>query len=294
MRNALHFARLPAAGLILLAGGCGTEITPPELADSADVRPYVTGAAAADLTADGLFVLPAPTAPAERPIITPERARALAAAYVFTFGPPLRRHWEEERGRTLDISHLEADSRVFYTSTPYGLFPPGYHPAFMRGYGPWYLVRMMSGSTPTLHVAVAAYASEVEIDSEGYIRRPVETGMEFVSQGIPVDTTRLHLPGSLSPEAAVVRVGRLTGARVSEVPELLWTGLPLSPASSLWKLTLDRAVRVRATQSGRVVEVRYLYGGAEPGRRLMIPTAEQPTSVTAWPMRTGLAGEEDH
>lgn len=29
-RNALQFARLPAAGLLLLAGGCGAEITPPE------------------------------------------------------------------------------------------------------------------------------------------------------------------------------------------------------------------------------------------------------------------------
>ncbi|CAN5777300.1 hypothetical protein BH23GEM5_BH23GEM5_10820 [soil metagenome] len=87
MRNTLHFARLPAAGLLLIAGGCGAEITPPELADSADVRPYVTGTAAVSLTAEGLFVLPAPPAPAERPVITPERARALAAAYVFTFGP---------------------------------------------------------------------------------------------------------------------------------------------------------------------------------------------------------------
>lgn len=278
--------------LVILGTGCEGKITPPELADSADVRPYVTGAAAASLTAEGLFVLPVPTAPAERPIITPERARALAASYVLSFGPSAKRDWEEDRGRPIDISRLEVDPRVFYASSPYGLFPAGYHPAFTHGYGPWYLVRMKVESTPVVHVAVAAYASQVEIDSEGYIRRPVERGMEFVSQGIPVDTTRPHLPGSLSPEAAVVRVGRLTGARVSEVPELLWTGLPLSPASSLWKLTLDRTVRVRATKSGRVVEVGHLYVGAEPGRRLMIPAAEQPASVTAWPMRTGPAGEE--
>ncbi len=139
MRNTLHFARLPAAGLLLIAGGCGAEITAPELADSADVRPYVTGAAAADLTADGLFVLPAPTAPAERPIITPERARALAASYVLSFGPSAKRDWEEVRGRPIDISRLEAEPRVFYASSPYGLFPAGYHPAFTHGYGPWYL-----------------------------------------------------------------------------------------------------------------------------------------------------------
>ncbi|CAN5777177.1 hypothetical protein BH23GEM5_BH23GEM5_10810 [soil metagenome] len=92
-----------------------------------------------------------------------------------------------------------------------GFFRPGTIPPSCVGMDPGTLVRMMSGSTPVLHVAVAAYASEVEIDSEGYIRRPVETGMEFLSQGIPVDTTRPHLAGSLYPEAAVVRVGRLTG-----------------------------------------------------------------------------------
>lgn len=278
--------------LVSLGTGCERGITTPEPDGPTDVRPYIVGAAAASLTPEGQFILRAPAAPAERPIITPERARALAAAYVLSFGPSLKRYWDEDRGRPIDITRLQADSRVFYASTPYELFPAGYHPGFTHGYGPYYLVQMKAGSTPVLHVAVAAYASQVEIDNEGNVRRPVERGNEFLSQGIPVDTARPNLPGSLSPEAAVARVGRLTDARVSEVPELMWPGLQVRPFSSLWKLTLDRTVRVRAIASGRTTEVRHLYVGAKPGRRLMIPADEQPTVVTSWPMRTGPNGEE--
>lgn len=275
---------------LLLAGCDGPDISGPGV--PLDVRPFVTGAAAEALTVDGLFAFPAPAAPSTRSIISPERARLLASSYVASFGHALKPYWDKERGRPIDLTSLQADPRVFYASTPYGPFPDGYHPAFSRGFGPYYLVRMMSGPTAVLLVAVAAYATEVEIDYEGKIHRPVQHGNEFVSQGVPTDTTRPNLSSLASPEEVVVRVGRLTGARVSEVPELVRVGLPLGPFSSLWRLTFDRSVRVRAAKSGRTVEVRHLYVGSEPGRRLMTPISEQPTEYAMPAIRMSPTGEE--
>lgn len=277
------------ASSLLLAGCDGPNITGPEV--PVDVRPFVTGAAAEALTVDGLFALAPPAPPSTRPIISPERARLLASAYVASFGQSLKPYWEKDRGGAIDLTDLQADPRVFYASTPYEPFPDGYHSAFGRGLGPYYLVRMMSGRSAVLLVAVAAYATEVEIDAEGKIHRPVQRGNEFVSHGVPANPSRPNRASLPSPEEAVAGVGRLTGARVSEVPELVGVGLPLGPFSSLWKLTLDRSVRVRA-KSGRIVETRHLYVGSEPGRRLMTPSSDQPTEYAMPAIRVNPTGEE--
>ncbi|HEY7767323.1 hypothetical protein [Longimicrobium sp.] len=274
----------------LLLGACdGPDISGPD--DPVDVRPFVTGAAAEALTADGLFALAPPAPPSTRPIISPERARLLASAYVASFGDALKPYWEKDRGGAIDLTGLRADPRVFYASTPYEPFPDGYHSAYGRGFGPYYLVRMMSGRSAVLLVAVAAYATEVEIDAEGKVHRPVQRGNEFVSHGVSANATSPNLASLPAPEEAVAGVGRLTGALVSEVPELVRVGLPLGPFQSLWKITLDRSVRVRAN-SGRTVEVRHLYVGSEPARRLMIPSSEQPTEFAAPAIRVSPAGEE--
>jgi hypothetical protein len=151
---------------------------------------------------------------------------------------------------------------------------------------------MKSGGNRVLQVAVAAYATEVGIDGDGKIQRPTKGGGEFVSQGISTDSTRADLPTFASPEEAVARVGRLTGARVSEVPELVRAGFPLGPFSSLWRVTLDREVRVKAPQSGRTITTRELYVGSEPGRRLMVPASSQPTEFVTKALRVDSDGEE--
>lgn len=264
----------------------------PEPGSPPDPRPYVAEAAAEALGADGLFMLPEPVAPSTRPIITMERARLLAASYVLSFGPSLKRYWDAERGETIRLEGLQPDARVFHAMTPYGVFPEGYHSAFGRAVGPYHVVVMRSEGTRVLLVGVAAYSTEVEIDAEGKIQRPVQRGNEFVSQGIPRDTLRADLSWLVSPEEAVVRVGRLTGARVRAVPELAWPGISVHPLASLWKLSLDRAVRVRYVKSGRVAEVQHLYVGPEAGRKLMVPAAGQPTEFAIPAIRIGANGEE--
>lgn len=145
------------------------------------------------------------------------------------------------------------------------MFPEGYHPAFARTFGPYYLVPLHSGTEPVLLVSVAAYNEAVTIDARGLVRRPVEHGMEFISMGLPADTSAFRI---ISPEDAVELVGRATGARVNRIPELVRAGMPQAPAASLWKLTLDRDVPVQAR--GAVRRVREVYVGSERGRRLMV------------------------
>lgn len=275
--------------MLLLTACAGPGIVDPD--GPLDVRPYVTGDAARALSPEGLFILPEPAAPSPRSIVLPEQAVSLAASYVLSFGPALQRFWERERGRSIRVSDLRPDRRAFYAATPYGVFPEGYHPAFSTAFGPYYLVQMRSGSTAELLVAVAGYATEAAIDSSGLLDLPVQGGNEFVSQGVPVDTTRPDLAFSVTPEEAVVRAGRLTGARVSSVPRLLRVGLPLGPFSSVWKLTLDQAVRVTVVQTGRTEEVRELYVGFKVGRQLMIPALEQPTEFVGPAIRISPEGE---
>jgi hypothetical protein len=232
-----------------------------------EIHRFVTGQAAGTLGPDGRFTLAAPSAPGDRPIISAERAGELALASVRTWGPSLRQAWEREAGRSIDLSTLRVDSRILFARTPYGRFPDGYHPAFARTYGPYYLVTLYSGSDPVLLISVAAYNEEARIDEKGLVRRPVQSGAEFFSMGVPVATGEFQIT---SPEAAVEEVGRATGARVTATPELVRLGMPYAPAVAVWKLTLDRDVAVHAGGNRTRHRVRELYVGPVRSRRVMM------------------------
>lgn len=289
-----HFVRAHclrfAAASFLLAGCDGTKITAP--ADEGDVSEHVSGAAAMALDATGRFVLPEPSSPSSEPIVTPLRARDLTASYVLSFGPTLERFWEDERGLAIDHERLRVDERVFFASTPYDLVPEGFHPAFRRVLGPYYLVRMGTGADPELQVATAAYNTELAINAKGKLDIPPLSGMEFVSMGVPVDTLRPGRASVLTPEQAVVRVGRATGARIREVPELVQLGHPLGPLYPAWKLTLDRSVQVRTADGSRTAEVDTLYIGRIQGRELLIPGPVQPSHIDVPGVRIGPGGED--
>lgn len=258
------------SAIVALLAGCdqpdlrvaGPAAVPPRLSQ------YVTDDAAAGINGQGLFSLGQPAATGDHPIITPERAGELALAYVRSFGPSLRSVWEEERGAPINLATLRVASRVLYAGTPYGSFPAGYHPAFQRGFGPYYLVPLTSGAEPVLLISVAAYATQTTVDRRGFVQRPVQRGNEFVSRGLPVDTARFRL---VSPEEAVAFVAETTGARIARTPELVRVGMPYAPASAVWKLTLDREIAVKAGQNRAPSRVSEVYVGPERGRRVMIP-----------------------
>jgi hypothetical protein len=211
-------------------------------------------------------------------------------AVVRTWGQGTRKWWEEDRGGPVDPAKLEPDSRAFYALSPYVPFPEGYHAAFPRFYGPYYLVRMRSGGEYPLMVAISAYSTEMLITAEGLISRPAQQrGGEFADKALAADTMAEYF-AFLSPEEAVARVGQRTGVRISEVPQLVLSEMNRGPiGGALWKLTLERPVRVRAEHSGRIVEVTELYVGQKRARELLIPTAQQPTEVTV----SALRGDDD-
>lgn len=284
-----RFAAGCAAALVLAA--CDepdAHIAGPERAVQG-VRRHLTSEAAAQIRSDGLFSLEKPSAPSDRAIISAERAGALALAYVKTYGPSLKTSWEAEHGAPIDLTTLRIGGRVAYAKTPYGDFPAGYHPAFAHAYGPYYLVPVNVGSEPVLLISVAAYATQTGIDRRGFISRPVQSGAEFVSLGLPIDTTAFR---RLSAEEAVELVGLSTGARIARIPELVRVAMPNAPASALWKITLDREVGVRSGARGAPARVREVYVGPERGRRLMVRGAGTPRSSKVPALRTG--ENEDH
>jgi hypothetical protein len=276
-------------GAFVVVSACDRP-SPTNLDERPDVRQFVTGAAAKSLDNEGVFQLPAPVAPDTVPIISAERATDLAVSFVLSFGPATEKFWEEDRGGRVDFRTLKPDPRVFYASTPYELFPAGYHPSGRRAFGPFYLVQMVFGSEPLVTVAVSAYNMDVLIDNEGKLNRPVLSGSDFLSQGVSRDTTKGYLP-PLTPEQAAIRVGRLTGARVSDVPEFVLPGFPLSPLHAAWKLILDRKVRVRTVRGSRTAEVRELYLGGARSRTLLIPALEQPSEWVTMASRITPEGE---
>ena len=106
----------------------------------------------------------------------------------------------------------------------------------------------------------------------------------------------------MTPETAIaVAAARLigTGARVAEVPEAFTIIMPPNEGARSadsrrtfartaicprWRLTLDRPVALRGTQSGQVVRTRTLYVargalGCEGAPVLQIPKPSQPTTV---------------
>lgn len=247
-------------------------------------RRYVTGEAAAALNSQGFFSFAAPTSPGARPIITAQRAGELALASVRTWGPSLHEAWVAERGRSFDLQTLGVDSRVLFAKTPYGRFPDGYHSAYARLYGPYYIVRLNSGSEPIMLVSVSAYATDVTVDGRGIVHRPVERGMEFVHQVLPATVQDWFV----SAEGAVERVGRETGARVARTPELIRINKKHIPSSAVWKLSLDRDIDIEHSGRATPFRTRELYVATVRGAPLMVRVANAGKAESAHVLvRTG-------
>lgn len=262
---------------VALLGGCdGDE---PRLmapaSESARMTEFVTSNAALNLNHAGRFNLRATSPSTGVPAISAERAGELALANVRTYAPFFRSSWEKDHGAPIDVGSLRVGPRIFYAETPYAVFPEGYHPAYRRSFGPYYLVQLVSGTTPVLVVAVSAYGTDVGIKRNGTVSLPAFGGDEFFEHAISTSPTSGFRP--ISAEEAVETVGRLTGARTKEVPELVLRGLHYHPAIALWKVSLDRAVEVRGASGTRRLATPTLYVG--PAGRLFIPADAQPRAA---------------
>lgn len=281
--------RIAVALLVLSLSACDDPelVTPTPVPSSAEIQRYVTGEAAQGLNAQGQFDLTVAEADASASpgSISPSRARDLALAFVHTWGSVYGPLWEKERGGAINAGSLEAHPRVYRADTPYGPFPTGFHPAFARAFGPWYLVRMVSGEEPVLLVAVSAYATDLKVDGHGYLIQPRLGGNDIVTWAISANPEGYR---PAAPEEVVARVGRATGARTEHVPELWLLDSSQHPGSAVWRIALDRTVQVRPRSGEPPRPVRELFAG--PGGRLFTASASQPGAHRTTAVRVDAEG----
>lgn len=229
----------------------------------------------------GEFRFPAAMAPGEVPIISAERARELASAWLQNWRSILQGPMERDRGGPIDWNSLQA-GRTFFASTPYAPVPDRYHPGIRHHLGPRHVILFHNGSEPVLVVSVAAYATESRVDERGRLLTPVQHGGEVLVSALSSSPANgVGLLVNL-PEQAVVHVGRATGARAARVPELMLRGdsalFVFQPALALWKVQLDREIGVRRKANPTTtVRAHEVYVG--PNGNVFIPKPEQPAGL---------------
>ncbi|HLL84938.1 MAG TPA: hypothetical protein VK420_19875, partial [Longimicrobium sp.] len=234
------------------------------------------------------FRLAAAKAPDDIPIITPGRARELAHAFLRSWGHGSVQRWGWERGGTLNPDAVTSSSRVYFAQSPLGRIPDDlYHPAIRRMYGPMYIVPLQSGDEVVALLCISAYATDVEINTQGLVETPRLGGSYFFSKAVAPNPPNPRFRFvAVSPEEAVEHVAKRTGARATEVPELVL--LPgYHPASAAWRVRLDRPVRVsrislpsaaaaaQPAPTAAPFEVRELYVAND--QILTVPSREQPS-----------------
>jgi hypothetical protein len=286
--NGRIFARLLTVAFPIAACDQARPIPTEFVTRHPDVREYVSGDAAARLDREGRFILPEPRAPDDIPIITPSRARELAAAFLRTWGEPLLIPWERQRGGAIDLGNLRLSPDVYFAETPHARFPDGFHGAYRRMFGPWYILHFTSGGEPVLGVAVSAYSTDLEVRN-GTIHQPVEGGSYFTAWAVAAAPTAGFAYHPVSPEAAVAQVSARTGAKVTDVPALTLRNAGWLQLLAHWRVTLDRPVQVVRTHApgssapGEAAAVRDLY--VAPGGKLFVAARQQPAASRIWASR---------
>jgi hypothetical protein len=208
-------------------------------------------------------------------MISASRARVLAMAYLRLAGRTYHALWERQRGASIDLSTLSVGPRVYFAHTPYGAFPPGFHPALRKTYGPYHLVTLVSSGEPVIMIAVSAYNTDVVIDSKGQLVLPTFGGMEFEHAGVPVGTASYRVQ---SPEEAVATLASESHQRIVTVPRLMMRGSDISPLLAAWQINTERDVTVRRRDDGRTAQTHTALVSPLGSERFLQPEAPQRTS----------------
>jgi hypothetical protein len=258
---------------------------------ASDLTTILTGEAAAHVDGHGGYVLPAARAPDDVPMITAERAKELAVAFVHTYGRSHAPGWAMHRGAPLSTAGLRVSHRVFYAESPFGRVPDGYGWP-RRVFGPWYIVTFEDGGEPVLGVAVSAYSTDVAIENGILLEPALDQGERFVSRAVALSPGVPAPYTPVSPEQAVKIAAERTGRRVSDVPRLVLRNAAWHPLYSLWHVSLDREIWIEhravkgSSAPGARERVREIFVGASGGT-LFAPgrlkrTAEQVPVRTGW------------
>lgn len=271
MRDAFRIVLCACAAV----AACRESAFEPVVEPDPDIRAYVTGAAASALDQSGHFQFPSTAGhqPDNVPIVGAQRARELAVAFTQSYGPSFLPFWERDRGTQIDFASLTASIRVYPADSPFGAVPDeGCHPAFIRMFGPYYLLTLESDDTPVVRLAVSAQTTEFDVANDGSLIEPPSTGQDFVHEGIPSRSGTI-----VSPEQAVALAARATDARIVEVPRLtLRRSSVYSPTTALWEVQLDRPANV-VTGDART-QLATLFVG--PDALFYAPDVTQPDAVT--------------
>jgi hypothetical protein len=255
-----------------------------------DLRASVTGDAASAVSDAGKFVLPAPPITLATQLTSVE-ATKLAVVWSQQFGPLLRSDLEGAHGGPIAFGNLEPCGRPLYGESAFEEPPLDMLPSSRRAVGPWWFITLCQGDTPTVSVAVSAWATELRI-VDNRIVFPTNQGMEFSGHGIPLGHTGEY---PVSPELAAVSAARQTGRRVASSPYLL---APFNkrghPGYARWHWRLEDTVVVK-TETGRSLSAGEVFvGEAVPvsrGEILYAPAANQPDTVMVESPPPGILGE---
>lgn len=230
---------------------CRSDLATVSPSPTPQIASYLSGAAASALQSNGQFAPDGGESPDGSPMISASRAQVLAMAYLRLAGRTYHAMWERQRGAPIDLSTLSVGSRVYFAHTPYGAFPPGFHPALRKTYGPYYLVTLLSAGEPVIVMAVSAYNTDVVIDSKGQLILPAFGGMEFEHEGLPVNGASYR---PQSPEEAVATLASESHTRIVTVPKLMMRGSDISPSLAVWQMDIERDVPVIRKDNGRAVQ----------------------------------------
>jgi hypothetical protein len=270
---------LAARAALSLLGAASCDRAPSSSAPKPppNVAPYITDDVAQSLTADRKFILASPQSPDGTPLISEERARQLAAAYVRTMGRFHVDAWQKQRGSSIRLVSLAPAQRAYFAQTPYAAVPGGLHPAVRKLYGPYYVVPLLENGVTAVLLGVSAYDTDEKIGPNGQLELARIDGNAFVASGIPPSMSD-HI--AMSPEEVVVQSARVTKRRITSVPELVRPSARVMPIFALWKVSLDSDVVIARGTARGIERTRSFFVGRKSGEDLRIPSLVQPVEDT--------------
>lgn len=269
--------RVIVFGLVCAIASCGDSTAPStEGLVLPDVRGVVVGNALAALDHNGRFRPAEPWSPSDRPLMSPERALALADQYLreVVLGPPdpnclpstdcipVRaalgnwcRHLDPERVRTAD--------HWFFGVPPTGEAADSIDLLALHRRGPRYFIPVLHGSDWVGTIAVAAHATVARVDEVEMHAGGLPAHNEFeVASG----ACHVHAGVPPAPEQAVAYAAAVTGRKVVEVPTLILAGVTEATGRARWRVVLDAPVTVRTLADGWMYETAELYVSVAPNR----------------------------
>lgn len=279
-RRAWCLAR-PVVGIALgvASGACADAVPVTEPGVRLGLA-QVTEAVAANLGADGHFVLPASvTNPPGQ--ISEAQARAIATRYVRDVARSKLSDWTATHGAPIDAAALVPCDRALYAANPYiALQGPKISELTLRTFGAHWIVPMC-GQLGELQVVVSFSALATELaDDIGAERLPWERA-GVMSFGIPIGT-----PASMySPEGAAFSAFTAAGKRASSVPQLIMTPMPMVPALVRWRLSIEGPITVVGTHSAavrQITTVRVGFGTTFKSSGLLDDDPQAPVAKRTW------------